>query len=616
MAALLPQRARVGRLSPLAAAALAVAAAASAHAAAPAAGVPQGASPPPDPAEVRALARAGAPGLALRLALEAAPQPQPDPGAWAVWEGLRLELLAAAGRWEALLERTTRLPQAAGPELRRHALTLRARALLARGRPAEARALLRRLIWSGEVPPPAAALARWRRLVVECYAAEDRREAAVVALRRLRQDLGPGDALARTATARLLLALGQPAEAHELLERVEGEEAAVWRLLAALRAGREPPAAVRKRAAALAAREGPAPRLRAAAWRVAAEAAARAGDAAGRIRALEAAVAAAPPLGAARARAEGTDPFGRPVLAALWAAWEEAAAREANARGLLVGDDAAWLALAREGKAAPALRRALLAWLARRAGAPAVRAAAAEALAVALARLPGGEGLLGAVFLDPARFPDPAALPPAVRYRAADAALAAGRVRLASRVLAGLDRPPPGVDATDWRLQRARVLVLGGRPREGAEALRALLAGEGPWPASRYDRLMQVVFDLQAAGGHREALAVLAAAGPRVPDARRARERWYWMADSWRGLGGHVQAARLYLRSALAAAGGLDPWGRSARYRAAESLAAAGLREDAARQYRALLAVTKDPARRALLAQALARLGAAGREAP
>ncbi len=608
MAALLPQRARVGRLSPLAAAALAVAAAA-AHAAGP----PQ--APPPDPAEVRALARAGAPGLALRLALRAAPAPEPDPGAWAVWEVLRLELLAAAGRWEALLERTARLPAAAGPELRRHALTLRARALLARGRPAEARALLRRLIWSGEAPP-AAALARWRRLVVECYAAEGRREAAVVALRRLRQDLGPGDALARTATARLLLALGRPAEAHELLEGVEGEEAAVWRLLAALRAGAAAPAAVRKRAAALAAREGPAPRLRAAAWRVAAEAAARAGDAAGRIRALEAAVAAAPPLGAARARAEGADPFGRPVLAALWAAWEEAAAREANARGLLVGDDAAWLALAREGEAAPALRRALLAWLVRHAGAQAVRAAAAEALAVALAALPGGEGLLGAVFLDPARFPAPAALPPAVRYRAAGAALAAGRVRLASRVLAGLDRPPPGVDATDWRLRRARVLVLGGRPREGAEALRALLAGEGPWPASRYDRLMQVVFDLQAAGGHREALAVLAAAGPRVPDARRARERWYWMADSWRGLGEHVQAARLYLRSALAAAGGLDPWGRSARYRAAESLAAAGLREDAARQYRALLAVTKDPARRALLAQALARLGAAAAEAP
>lgn len=610
MDALLPQRAHVGRLSRIGL--LAAALAGAAHAAGPHAAAPT-------PEEVRALARAGAPGLALRLAEGAGPTAAEDPGRWAAWEALRLELLAAAGRWEALAARTAALPRAAPPGLRTRALALRARAMLALGRPAAARALLRRLIWGGEAPPPSDVLAAWRRLVAQSYAAEGLREAAAVALRRLRQDLGPGDALARTATARLLLALGQPTEALELLAGVEGLEARVWRLLAALRSGGEPPKGVARAAAALGARAGegaPPAWLRQAAWRVAAEAAARAGDTPARLRALEAALAAWPPLGGGKRRAAGPDPFPMGVRATLWAAWREAAEREANARGLLVGDDAAWLALARQRRLAPELRRALLAWLARHATGEAVRAAAAEALAVALAGLPGGTALAGAVFLDPRRFPDPASLPPAVRYRAAEAALAAGRVDLASRVLAGLEAPPPGVDPVDWRLQRARVLALGGRPAEGAAALRALLGLVRDWPPARYDRLMQVVFDLQAAGAHREALSVLEAAGSRVPDRRRARERWYWMADSWKALGEHLEAARHYLRSALAAAGGLDPWGRSARFRAAEALAAAGLREDAARQYRALLAVTKEPARRALLAQALARLGAAGEAAP
>ncbi len=76
----------------------------------------------------------------------------------------------------------------------------------------------------------------------------------------------------------------------------------------------------------------------------------------------------------------------------------------------------------------------------------------------------------------------------------------------------------------------------------------------------------------------------------------------FWVADSYKALGRPLEAAQLYLRSAiLQDPFAMDPWAQTARYYAAEQLAAAGLPADARNIYRGLLNATKDPGRQAVL---------------
>ena len=51
-----------------------------------------------------------------------------------------------------------------------------------------------------------------------------------------------------------------------------------------------------------------------------------------------------------------------------------------------------------------------------------------------------------------------------------------------------------------------------------------------------------------------------------------------------------------------------DPWAQTARYQAAESLAKAGLQNDARDLFQQLLDTTKDPSRRAVLNREIQRL--------
>ena len=83
----------------------------------------------------------------------------------------------------------------------------------------------------------------------------------------------------------------------------------------------------------------------------------------------------------------------------------------------------------------------------------------------------------------------------------------------------------------------------------------------------------------------------------------------FWMADSLAAQGRHVEAARLYLKSAmLPDPHAMDPWAQTARYQAAEALAEAGLRDDARFVYEALLAVTAEPDRQAVLRRSIQQL--------
>jgi tetratricopeptide (TPR) repeat protein len=217
--------------------------------------------------------------------------------------------------------------------------------------------------------------------------------------------------------------------------------------------------------------------------------------------------------------------------------------------------------------------------------------------------------LLRKLFIDTRPFPTEAGIPDEVRYLLVDDALSKNDITLATRLMSGFETVPRGADPFEWGLRRARILVLGGRHAEGMEALNKLLQGDGRLDRAAWDRLLQVIFDLQTVGRHEDAIDLFKNILQRPLEPQLQREILYWQADSYKALNDHTRAAWLYLKSAtLLDAQGLDPWGRTARFQAAEVLTAAGLPEDARRIYEGLLRVTREPERRAAIKYKLQEL--------
>ncbi len=544
--------------------------------------------------EILALAAGGAPELALGTLGEAQPDAAKHPEQWMRWERERVRMLVDAAEWPRLAGRLEHLPQGLPTEFVRWAGAWRARALLEMGNGEGARRVLRRLLWSGSgVDRPQ--VAEWRRLVMQSYLVDGRADDAHAALLRYRQDYGD-DPAAAVIAARVLLARDRPAAARALLGAATVGEAGALNLLAELRTGGEPAKV------AVTARARLKPSLLSTTRRllfgVLAEAALAGGDGSGRIRALEGLL---PGLtsGSADARLLGIDPD------SLWDAYLAQARAIGNEKRLLVGDDAAWLDAA--GQLAPEVRRAVLALLFLEGAA--ARESALSALTESLSALEGGIELVRGLFLESVRFPRLDRVPPPVRRHLLGPAIGAGDLKLASRLMQGLSEPPPGTDQMQWQLNRARVFILAGEPAAGTTLLAKMTEGEGALPAEAFDRIVQVVFDLQAIEEHEQALMLLDGLRSRAPDRQRARELLYWMAESFKAQGEPRRAARHYLESAiLPGAGAMDPWAQTARYEAATQLAAAGLVSDARRLYSRLLEAADDPARRAVLRRELEKL--------
>lgn len=559
-----------------------------------------------DPGEFLELARQGAPGLALRLMDRHQPAAARDPLGWARWEQARLDILARAGRWEALVQRVEALPEGLPPEVADAARLRQARALLELGRAAEARAVLRRLLWDPRARRSPQALAALRRLVAQSYLAEGRLEDARIALRRYRQDYPESTEAERLLQGRVLLRAGEPAAAAAALQGLKGAEARALALLAGLRAGTLEAEAVRREAETEAAKPeeaGLGPMERARWWLVAAEAAGRVEALPKRILALEQALRGRESLGADQVfRVDGE---------ALWAAYLAYGQRLGNQRQLLIGDDAAWLEAAAQAAAGHAVvgPRSYYAVVALMGLDPAAREQAHRALTASLLAEEGGREVVAGLYLDSQRFPEVAAIPHAVRYELADYALARGDAVLASRLLADLAEPPAGLDPFQWQLRRARVLILGGREDAGIDVLYSLLAALPVLDRERADRLLQVVFDLQTVKRHEAAINLFVALGPRLQDPQQQRELLYWEAESFEALGQYEQAAWRYLRSAvLLDPNAYDPWAQTCRFHAAEALARAGLVADARRLYQDLLRATAEPERRIVLRHRLQQL--------
>ncbi len=550
---------------------------------------------------IETLAADGAPELALRTMDREQPAAADHPAAWVRWEYARIAIYRDSNHWDAIETRLADLPPKLPPAFQRWAQRQLAEARLAQGDGLGALGALRALIW--RTPPPGTAeLADLRRLVIRAYLAADHVKDAYTALLRYQQDYADGDADWRLLRARVMLRAGHAAEAWQVLAKDRSPEARALYLLAQLRGPHGAPSHVYKEARALAVKKKVKAQAAHQLWIVAARAARAAGQRDREIEALSHALAENP---------EGSrDALFSTDGGALWRAYLELGHAEGNALQLLLGSDAQWSAAAKKlAKKDKVKARALYAVVALESRSAERRHLAHRNFIALLDRNKGVDTLLSALYVDSNRYAGISDLPSAVRLHLADEAIARSDLPLASRLIGGVTAPPKGVDPIFWQMRRARILIMGGDYAGGVNALRELLQHNPKLPRKQIDRLMQVLFDLQSVGRHKDAIALFQALPVAGQDPQLRREVLYWIADSYKALGQYDTAARFYLRSAtLVDPKAMDPWAQTARYQAAEVLAQAGLRSDARNLLQRLLKVTKDPERRAVLQNKLQQL--------
>jgi tetratricopeptide (TPR) repeat protein len=439
-------------------------------------------------------------------------------------------------------------------------------------------------------------------LVVRSYLLDDDFDDAVTAMRRYQQDYRDEQPAWRVLRARVLLSAGQAGRVESILEGIATPEADALRMLGRLRQRAIPPGKVFE-AARQRAESVKSPQDKARSWAVAVHAAEAMSSSARVALALDQGIRYAAAL-------DRSDKLFALDARQLWAAYRRYGRLVGNNVQLLVGNDLAWVEEAEKSlPLAPIRARALLSVVGFEGTSDEIRELAHGRLATLLAREPGGFFVLRELYLDTEQFADIADVPASVRYRLADFALSRSDIELATQIMSTLDSAPAGADVFDWQLRRARILTMGGRSDAAAAVLHTLLEGNSQPSAAALDRLLQVVFDLQAVGADQEVVGVLeqVLALPISPEQRR--EILFWRAESWKALHKHTRAAHDFIRSAtLLDPRAADPWGQTARYNAAESLSDAGLVDDARRIYRALLRITEDADRKGVLRMRLHQL--------
>ncbi len=549
---------------------------------------------------VAALVRGGAIGLAVRLIDRDQPPPQ-DTARWMAWEKERYAAYAERQDWNAMSQRACKLPAGLPDDFVQWTLTEAAAAQLAAHDGAGARLFLRRLLWQERGTTEA--LSRWRRMVIRSYLVDNDLADAETAVLRYEQDFDVHSDSWSVLRGTILLRLGRNRSATSALAGVRTYEGRLLLLLAGLRSGDYEPARVLARALDLVRETAKRPMLQRQAWILAAYAAERAGNAPQHLSSLEHALNFPRKTGA-------DDPLFRVSSDDLWNGYDKVANSIGNKSRLLIGDDAAWL-----GKAAVYGRdyvpyaRALYAFLAFHASDPKTRQLAQERLAVSL-YTDRDDRVVRALFTHSERFASLDRVPDQVRYLLVDHAIADDNISFAGRVMQSLKDPPPGENADEWALRRARVLIYAGNFQAGLGLLSGILDKKAVLDDHFVRHFLQVIFELQTAGENREAGSLLKTLFPLVKSPEIRRQILFWMADSDKARGMYTSAAELYLRSATydgnAAAG--DMWGQTARYNAADALAKAGLIVDARSVYGRLLRFTHNPDRRAAIEHRMQQL--------
>ena len=548
---------------------------------------------------VPALIKGGALGLAQSMVERNQPPPR-ETELWMAWEKQRYAVYFARSDWDGLAQRVNALPPDLPEDFRRWALTQGAWARLSAGDGEGARHFLRAILWQTHATP--AEMAEARQWVIRSYLVDNNLTDAQTAALRYKQDYAANSDSWRVLHATILLRSQRPRNALQILAAVQSDEARLLALLAAFQSRAYAAHTLLAQAQKLAYETRNQPHLNYQAWVLVAATALRTNERLQRITALERALTL-------QNDAQAHDKLFKVRADDLWQAYDRLAETVGNAAHLRAGNDAAWLKKAGSFKRdAAASARAFYAYLSSHAKSSATRALAHQRLADSLDE-DGREKVLRRLYTDSTRYTTLDTIPATIRYHMLDAALGDYDIDLAVKLMQGLQAAPQGEEAKQWTLRRARILIYAGDYTAAQPLLRDLLCDISAFDEDFAERYLQVMFDLQQAGLHQQAITLLESVFYLVDTPRMQREILYWIAESKVALGQYAEAAELYLRSAtFDNPYGGDMWGQSARYHAAESLAKAGLTADARDVYTGLLKFTEDPKRRVLLERNIQQL--------
>jgi hypothetical protein len=532
----------------------------------------------------RGFVASGAPHLALARVEQLQPR---DPAAarWAEWEVLRLNLLVELKRSDEALKRAAALPVNLPQPALRQCLLAAARAAVATGQGATARAHAARLLWQLDAAAEEARAARL--LVIESYLVERQGSTAFHSMLRFEQDYRPLDRATAERFVERLLDLGLEKEAVNWLASLDDSSA--LKLQLRLRTGLMAPDAVIAQARAHLAKGG-GPEY----WQVLAAAAAKQGNGVLRIEALERILN----------YSDGSD-AGLAQAAVLWQAYAAEALAIAKQNRLLVGDDNAWLDYAaRRLGTNPHQSRALFAHLARNSAAGATRLGAQLQLVFSLYQ----SGLdLAALRLYGDERTAAETLDPQARFLLGSIAESRNAPAAAARFWQGLPTPPE-IGAEEWQVRVATLQWRAGMSEAAVNSMRALFKQAKSLPDPAAVRAIALAREMQATGKDGSAEELYGALLPLAGRAH-ARDILFALGGIAGSMGRHAQAADYYLRAALAdEARPTDALALQSRLAAAVSLARAGYREDARAQFQWLLKHAKEPAQVEAARRELSRL--------
>ena len=480
-------------------------------------------------------------------------------------------------------------------------------ALLALKQGKQARQILQTLIWDDSKLTKEQHLQQlpsWQKRVIESYLVDDEVADALLAMQRYFQDYKSKDIEDRLLRARILLLNQRADEVVALLKQdTKNPQAQVLYLLAQLRSNKAAANKILKASLSDIRKKSTNKKLKFLLWPVVAESAKIQLDSATIVNALESIVAGhkniSLPVGLFEYSADD-----------LWNAYIDYALELGNERQYLIGDDQQWLQAASKAQKKSSIKaRSLYALVILRGQDETARLQAAKGFLNLMHKRKRGASLVTKLFLQSQYFLSKESIPSPIRYDLVNISLSRSNIELASELMTTIENAPQGIDDFQWQLQRARVFVLGGKPAVAGIALTQLLEKYQSLTKAQFDHFLQVLFDLQTVKQHEQAFTLFKKLLLITQDVQQQREIFFWMADSLKAQNAFAESAHYYLRSALhGESKGLDPWGQTARYEAAEMLSNAELLDDAHTLYGDLLRVTKEPARRAVLKHELQKL--------
>lgn len=566
-------------------------------------------------AQMNELIELGVPALALSLLQDEQKKRPAFSADWYAFEYKRILLLAALERWQAVIDRTqwlfdtARDSQHITKKIRLWFETQQVIARLQLKQSAQALDQLQHLLWDTQAEHRDASLPIiWRRLVIRAYLQlhgdDDARRALVKYARDYETDESNIDWM--LLQAQVLLRTHRPQQAISLLEKIPLENAIdVEALLLIAKLENQPGDAAKIYQQMRDMLDGTvlSPYARWAYSYVAYLSAKVLSDIPWQILNLEAMLS----LGIETPLFDGSYQVSADDL---WQAYNELGLITANENGLLFGNDTQWQKLSdklivNEPEKALALNVALVLHT----DDFATRQQQHKTIVEIIERRKNGLELINQLYLHSSKVSDVNVLPDEVRYRLVDYALSEGSYAEAAIIMKSLKEPPPGNTLFDWRMRKARVLILQGEYKQSENLIRRTFAEKTSITRAELDRFIQVVFDFQTVQQHQQAIQLFELISLENLAENLKREIFFWKAESYFSLKKYDRAALFYLESARAVSGAdNDLWAQAARFKAGKALMQAKIYDDAKKVFTDLLLITASDSRKAIINQNLQKI--------